>query len=185
MSEYRFQCWNKSCGDLVERDWDEVEEDISGRMAYCSQACFEEDCTNTGNRFNENYPHTTPYVVGNKESEENLLQRLRQCNPYIAHSIEEEEVDTFSGNWHYVWVPDLTELKAFAQEEMAEGEDLNEAMKNIHYSDWEEFMMFTHPVKGIALVNAWERLQGLSISVYISQDTLKMHTTPSHPDFIE
>ena len=185
MSEYSFSCWNEGCGDIVDRDWDEVEEDVSGQMAYCSKGCFTEHCQKVSDRFNSNYKLETPYVVGNPESEARLYTHLRQINPYIAHSIEEEEIDTFAGNWHYVWVPDLEALKEFAQDVAVEGETVAQAMQNIDYSEWEEFLIFTHPVKGIALTQAWERLKGLSISVYVSKGEVRMDTAPSDSDFVQ
>ena len=167
MGEYSFDCWNNGCGDIVERDWEEVEEDVSGVMAYCSKGCFLEDCRNASMRFNKNYRAKEPYIVGDSASEEQFLKNLKKLNPYIAHSIEEEEEDTFSGNWHYIWIPDLEALKEFAQEVAEDGQSISAAMREIDYSEWEEFIMFTHPVKGIALINAWEGLQGRSASSYV------------------
>ena len=185
MSTYSFLCWNDGCGDMVDRTWDEVEEDVSGRMAYCSQGCFSEHCTMVGEQFQGNHPQDPPYVVGLSESEERLFTRLRQINPYIAHSIEEEEVDTFSGNWHYIWLPDLEELKAFAQEVAEEGQDISQAMAGIDYSEWDEFVMFTHPVKGIVFTKAWEFLQGRSVSLYAVSNQVEMQVKPSEPNFVQ
>ena len=58
-------------------------------------------------------------------------------------------------------------------------------MAGIDYSEWEEFMMFTHPVKGIVLTQAWNRLQSLSISVYVANGKVEMRTSPSEPDFVQ
>ena len=176
MSEYSFEFWN--CGVEVQRDWDEVEEDTTGRMAYCSEACFQEDCKKKSDAFNKTHRVSPPYVVGDAASEERLLAMLRQKNRYIAHSIEEEEVDSFSGNWHYIWIPDLEDLQAFAEE-------IDQEMGDIDYSEWEEFMMFTHPVKGIALIEAWDALASRSISVYISKGKIELDSSPSHSDFQE
>lgn len=176
MSEYSFECWNSSCGDEVDRDWDEVEEDISGRMAYCSEDCFLEDCKREGDSFTQNRSFSPPYIVGDAASETRLLKMLKQRNQYIAHSIEEEEADSFAGNWHYVWVPDLEDLKILSEE-------IDESMEDIDYSDWEEFMIFTHPVKGIALIRAWDSLSSLSISVYISKGKIEMDSSPSEANF--
>ena len=156
MSEYSFEFWN--CGVEVQRDWDEVEEDTTGRMAYCSEACFQEDCKKKSDAFNKTHRVSPPYVVGDAASEERLLAMLRQRNRYIAHSIEEEEVDSFSGNWHYIWVPDLEDLRAFAEEEAEDGEDIEDVMAEIDHSDWDEFLAFTHPVKGIVLIQAWDEM---------------------------
>jgi hypothetical protein len=183
MSEYSFQCWNNSCGDTIDRDWDEVEEDTSGRMAYCSDDCFKEDCQRESKSFNDTRNINPPYTVGDEDSESLLLSMLKQRNPYIAHSIEEEEADTFAGNWHYIWIPDLEDLKTFAEETAEEGQDITEVMANIDYSEWEEFMMFTHPVKGIALIQAWNNLASLSMSIYISKGQIQMDTATSDPTF--
>ena len=183
MSEYRFDCWN--CRDMVERDWDEVEEDTTGRMAYCSESCFQEDCKKASDSFNQMRNFNPPYIVGDADSEARLLRMLRQRNRYLVHSIEEEEADSFAGNWHYIWVPDLEDLRAFAEEEAADGEDIEAVMAELDYSDWEEFMMFTHPVKGIALIRAWDSLSSLSISVYLSNGKVALDSSPSHSDFQE
>ena len=185
MGEYSFSCWNRSCGDIIDRDWDEVEEDLSGRMAYCSQDCFVEDCQRVGREFNANRKMEPPYVVGDGDSEDRLMEMLRQRNPFVAHSIEEEEADSFAGNWHYIWIPDLEELKLFAEEIAEEGQDISDAMAGIDYSEWEEFMVFTHPVKGIALTKAWDRLQSLSVSVYVSNGKVEMRRSPSEPDVVQ
>jgi hypothetical protein len=183
MSEYSFQCWNNSCGDAIDRDWDEVEEDTTGRMAYCSDDCFQEDCKRESDSFNKMRNFDPPYIVGNEDSEAQLLYMLKQRNPYLVHSIEEEAADDFAGNWHYIWVPDLEDLKSFAEEIATEGQAITEAMANIDYSEWEEFMIFTHPVKGIALIKAWDNLSSLSISVYFSTGQIQMDSTPSNSDF--
>ena len=65
---------------------------------------------------------------------------LHSNNPYIVHYIEEEEVDEFSGNWHYVMVPDLEDLRKFAEEVATEDQDIEEAMAGISQYDWEEFI---------------------------------------------
>ena len=113
-------------------------------------------------------PHGQPYVVGDADSEARLFAKLKALNPYIAHSIEEEEVDEFSGNWHYIWIPDLEDLKAFAEEIAEEGQEIAQVMADIDYSEWEAFVTSTHPVKGIALIQAWNQLRNLSSSVYVS-----------------
>jgi len=170
---------------MVDRNWEDVEEDVSGRMAYCSEGCFVEDCKRESDAFQENRRLEPPYVVGDAASETKLLSMLKGLNPYIAHSIEEEEVDSFSGNWHYIWVPDLEDLRAFGEEVAQEGQDITEAMAGIDYSEWEEFIMFTHPVKGIALIQAWNQLQSRSISVYVSKGKVEMDVNPSNPNLIQ
>ena len=183
-----FLCWNSACKNQLSRSWEEVEEDISGRMAYCSDGCFEEDCNRESDRFNSAYTLvnlTKPYVVGDSVSEAALFASLQLKNSYIAHSVEEEEADRFAGNWHYIWVPDLEELKDFAEEVKEEGQDTKEAMANIDYSEWEEFLVFTHPVKGIALIQTYNRLSNLSISVYVSKGDVEMDTAPSNPNLLD
>jgi len=185
MSEYSFPCWNEGCGDIVNRDWDEVEEDVSGQMAYCSKGCFSEHCQKMSDRFNSRYTLEAPYVVGNAQSEEQLFTRLKEVNPYIAHSIAEEEVENFSGNWHWIWVPHLEALKEFAQEVAQEEETIEQVMQSIEHSEWEEFLAFTHPVKGIALIQVWERFQDRSLSMYMSQGKLNVETSPSASAFMK
>ncbi len=185
MSEYTFLCWNQRCGDTVDRDWGDVEDDVTGRMAYCSDDCFAEDCKREATSFNANRSMTPPYVVGDSDAEARLFSMLQSLNPYIAHSIEEEEVDTFSGNWHYLWVPDLADLRAFAEEDAKEGETVEQVMAEIDYTDWEEFLVFTHPVKGIALIRAWDQLQSRAVSVYVSKDQVVMETKPSASGFVK
>ena len=78
MSEYTFQCWNSSCGDMVDRDWDEVEEDISGSMAYCSEDCFQEHCKSVGDGFNSRCRMKPHYKVGDDASELQISTALKQ-----------------------------------------------------------------------------------------------------------
>ena len=183
-----FPCWNSACKNELSLSWEEVEDDISGRMAYCSEGCFEEDCKRESDHFNSAYSLvnlTKPYVVGDSASEAALFSALQLKNSYITHSVEEEEADRFAGNWHYIWVPDLEELKEFAEEIKEEGQDIKNAMGNIDYSEWEEFLVFTHPVKGIALIQTYNRLSNLSISVYVSKGNVEMDTAPSNPNLID
>ena len=181
-----FQCWNSTCNNQISRAWEDVEDDTSGRMAYCSDGCFEEDCRRESDHFNSQHILTKPFVVGDPTSETMLFTTLQQFkNPYIAHSIEEEEADQFAGNWHYIWVPDLEELKIFAEEILEDGQDIQEAMASIDYSEWETFLVFTHPVKGLALIQAYNRLSNLSISVYISKGTVEMDSVPSHQQLLD
>ena len=184
MSAYNFSCWN-CCGSDVSRDWDEVAEDTSGRMAYCCESCFQEDCTRASNGFNQNRSIKPPYKVGDEASEAQLLAMLKTLNPYIAHSVEEEEVERFSGNWHYIWVPDLEDLQDFAEEIATDGQTIAEVMADIDYSDWEEFLVFQHPVKGMALLEAWNHLHSRSISLYIAKGSLQMDIVVGNPPYTQ
>ena len=79
----------------------------------------------------------------------------------------------------------MEELKIFAEEILEDGQDIQEAMASIDYSEWETFLVFTHPVKGLALIQAYNRLSNLSISVYISKGTVEMDSAPSHQQLLD
>ena len=49
--------------------------------------------------------------MGNEDSESQLISILKQHNMYIVHSIG-EEADTFTGDWNYIWIPDLDILQS-------------------------------------------------------------------------
>ena len=75
-----FPCWNSACKNELSRSWEEVEDDISGRMAYCSEGCFEEDCKRESDRFNSAHSLvnlTKPYVV-------TLSQKWHCSRPYSS-----------------------------------------------------------------------------------------------------
>ena len=117
------------------------------------------------------------YVVGDASTEDKLLALLKQRNPYIVESFDEGTPDEYPGGWHYCWIPDLEDLKSAA--EYFEVDDL----ADVSFYDWEEFMMFTHPVRGITLIQAFDFMSSMSMSVFVSTEGLTMITSPSEPDF--
>ena len=176
MSE--FLCHRESCDTCVDCiDEDDLYEDKSGRLAYCSEVCFSEDCSAHSKSFNEMRRLGFTYTVGDPTTEEKLHLLLRQRNSHIAHSFDEGDYDAYPGGWHWFWIPDLQELRLLAVD--LEVEDVSE----VEYYDWEEFMSFAHPVKGIALIQAYDFLSAQSVSMYISKEGLQMTTSPSEPDF--
>ena len=176
MSE--FVCHRVACNTWVDcDDEDDLYEDESGCSAYCSDACYSQACTECSQSFNALRSLGFTYTVGNAETEAQLLVLIRQRNPFVAHSFDEGDYDAYPGGWHWFWVPDLEDLKQLSAE--LDVEDLSE----IEHYDWEEFMAFSHPVKGIALVQAYDFLSSLSLSVYISKDGLTSKSGPSEPDF--
>ena len=106
-----------------------------------------------------------------------MLSILKARNPYLVETFDEGDSYEYPGGWHWVWIPDLEDLKEAAA--YFEVEDL----ADVDYSDWEEFMSFAHPVRGIALIQVYDFLSSLSMSVYISKDGLQMKTSPSESDF--
>lgn len=169
-------CHRVSCDALIaeeQAEWDGK----SGRAAYCSGACFSQECSEHSQSFNKMRSLDFTYAVGDSNTEEQLLSLLKQRNPYIVETFDEGAIDEYPGGWHWLWIPDLEDLKEAAA--YFEVEDLAE----VDYSDWEEFMSFAHPVRGIALIQAYDFLSSMSMSVYISKDGLQMTTSPSEPDF--
>ncbi len=174
MSQY--VCHRVSCDTLIDEEqaeWDEK----SGRAAYCSDACFSQECLEHSRIFNEMRSLGFTYAVGDSTTEDQLLSLLKERNPYMVETFDEGAVDEYPGGWHWLWIPDLEDLKEAAA--YFEVEDL----ADVDYSDWEEFMSFAHPVRGIALIQAYDFLTSMSISVYISKDGLQMTTSPSETDF--
>ena len=173
-----FTCCRIPCTtSVVSEDEDALYDDQTGRSAYCSEECYLEDCTEHSNSFNALRNLGFTYKVCDAASEEKLLAILKSKNPYIAHSFDEGDYDVYPGGWHWFWIPDLQDLS-----ELAKAIDVEE-LAEIEYDEWEEFMAFSHPVKGIALIQAFDFLSSLSVSVFISQGELKTTQKPSHPDF--
>ena len=174
MSQY--VCHRVSCDTLIDEDqaeWD----DKSGRAAYCSDACFSQECSDHSRFFNEMRSLGFTYTVGDSVAEDNLLSLLKERNPYMVETFDEGAVDEYPGGWHWLWIPDLEDLKEAAA--YFEVEDL----ADVDYMDWEEFMSFAHPVRGITLIQAYDFMSSTSVSFSLSQGEIKMSTTPSEPDF--
>ena len=174
MSQY--VCHRVSCDILIaeeQAEWDEK----SGRAAYCSDACFSQECSDHSRFFNEMRSLGFTYAVGDSITEDQLLSLLKERNPYMVETFDEGAVDEYPGGWHWLWIPDLEDLKEAAA--YFEVEDL----ADVDYSDWEEFMSFAHPVRGITLIQAYDFLSSTSVSFSLSQGEIKMTTSPSEPDF--
>ena len=174
MSQY--VCHRVSCGTLIDEDQAEWE-DKSGRAAYCSDACFSQECSKHSKFFNEMRSLGFTYVVGDSTTEDKVLALLKERNPYLVETFDEGAVDEYPGGWHWLWIPDLEDLKEAAA--YFEVEDL----ADVDYMDWEEFMSFAHPVRGIALIQAYDFMSSTSVSFSLSQGEIKMTTSPSEPDF--
>ena len=155
---------------------EEMYEDTSGRCAYCSDECFNKERQTHSKHITQAYSLAIPYSIGDAKSEEQLLMLLKQKNPYIAHSFDEGDPDQYPGGWHWFWVPDLEELQHLA-------DDCGIEMSEVEHYEWEEFMAFSHPVKGIALIQAFEFLQGLSVSVYLTKHGVELETKPSEASY--
>lgn len=172
----KYVCHRVSCDTLIDEDQAEWEEK-SGRAAYCSDACFSQECSGHSQSFNAMRSLGFTYAVGDSTTEDQLLSILKQRNPYIVESFDEGAVDEYPGGWHWVWIPDLEDLKEAAA--YFEVDDL----ADVDYMDWEEFMSFAHPVRGIALIQAYDFLKSTSVSFSLSEGELTMTTSPSEPDF--
>jgi hypothetical protein len=169
-------CHRASCE--VEIDEEQAEwEEKSGRAAYCSDACFSQTCSEESQFFNDTRDFGFTYVVGDPTTEDQLLSILKQRNPYIVESFDEGTPDEYPGGWHWVWIPDLEDLKEAAA--YFEVDDL----ADVHFGDWEEFLCFAHPVRGIALIQAMDSLSAMSVSFTLSNGKVDMTSSPSEPDF--
>ena len=169
-------CHRETCDALIGEDqaeWD----DKSGRAAYCSDACFSQDCAEHSQFFNDTRNFGFTYVVGDSTTEDQLLSILKQRNSYIVETFDEGAPDEYPGGWNWIWIPDLEDLKEAAA--YFEVDDL----ADVDVSDWEEFLCFSHPVRGIALIQAIDSLSAMSVSFSLSQGEIKMTTSPSEPDF--
>ena len=99
-----------------------------------------------------------------------LFQNLHYLTPYNSRTIHNSlcrgrRNSRFAGNWHYIWVHDLEELKIFAEEIMEEGQDIKEAMASIDYSEWEEFWFLHTPLNYCSHTDLQPSVQPIDICI--------------------
>ena len=83
----------------------------------------------------------------------------------------------------YVEVPNMAEVREWASEIIDEHNSMDQAIEEVlswaeHDCEW-----YFHPVKGIALVNAWEDLQSLSAQFWARDGVVQSETKPSHAEY--
>ena len=180
MSE-SFPCFG--CRKRISPLEDALERCTTGRQAYCSDGCFRHDCERVNEHCQRFRRWEPPYVVGNTDAEQRLEKRLFDLNRHTRIMDDGEGTDYPGGTLWYVEVPNMVEVRQWASEIIDEHETIDQAIEEVLSWAEHDCKWYFHPVKGIALVNAWDDLQSLSVQFGFRDGVVQSESTPSNIDY--